>query len=403
MRILQLHNLQGASGGAIDVVQQEARLLSGAGHHVDQLLEPSAEDSGMNAGAMGLAAVWNRGAGRRLMDKIEQFDPDVVHVHTPFPLQSPAVFRYAHRMGRPTVTTVHAYRYSCIVGTCLRDGHACEDCVGTQFKLAGIRHRCYHDSIGASTALTLSLVGHRAIGTFSRHVDRFITVTPFAKDLLVRDGVPAGHIVVKPNAVADPGTPLPSSLRSPYALFVGRLVEEKGIRTLLTAWRNVAGLALYIAGDGPLRDLVEKESATNPALRQLGWCDPTKLIELQSRATLTVVPSEWYEAGPPLVMLQALAAGTPVLASDIPNICSSLVESGAGRTFASRDPSDLADAATQMFRDAEGREVMGMNGRALYEREHTFARAVESLEAIYRTVIATRVHKSPTSGTPGGE
>ena len=398
MRVLQLHNLQGTSGGAIDVLQQEARLLGEAGHCVDQLLEPSAEDSHMNPAAMGLAAIWNRGAGRRLTDKIQQFDPDVVHVHTPFPLQSPAVFRYAHRMGRPTVTTVHAYRYSCIVGTCLRDGRACEDCVGTRLKLPGLRHRCYHNSLGASAALTLSLVGHRTLGTFSQHVDRFITVTPFARDLLVRDGVPAEHVVIKPNAVADPGTPLPSSSREPYALFVGRLVEEKGIRTLLTAWRNVTGLALYVAGDGPLRDLVEREAATNPAVRALGWCDETKLTEVQSRATLTVVPSEWYEAGPPLVLLQALAAGTPVLASDIPNISSSVVRTGAGRSFTTRDPLDLADAATQMFMDPDGRKGMGMNGRALYEREHTFARAVESLEAIYRTVIATRAQNSGTSG-----
>jgi glycosyltransferase involved in cell wall biosynthesis len=402
VRVLQLHNLHQASGGALHVLEQEAELLRGAGHEVDQLLEPAAEDSGRGPVSMGVASVWNRSAARALEEKIAQFDPDVVHVHTPFPLQSPVVFRVAHRMGRPTVTTVHGYRYSCVGGLCLRDGKPCEDCVGSTLKLSGIRHRCYHDSLGASAALTVSLVGHRAIGTLTKHVDRYIALTGFGRDLLIRDGIPAAKVVVKPNAVPDPGEPVPQDQRGGYALFVGRLVEEKGIRTLLDAWRELPpGLDLYIAGDGPLRDVVDRAAAENPAVHVLGWCDADQVAKLQARASLTLVPSEWYEAGP-LVILQALAAGTPVLTSDLPNLSESLLEHDAGRSFRRADPANLAQVAGEMLTDEPARSATGVRARALYDLKHTPARALEALEEIYTAVMShPPSHGSRSAGASG--
>lgn len=393
MRILQLHNLHQASGGALHVLEQEAELLTSAGHSVEQLLEPAASESGMGPVAMGAAAVWNRRATKDLSDAIGRFDPDVVHVHTPFPTQSPAVFRTAHKLGRPTVTTIHAYRYSCVGGLCQRDGKPCEDCVGTKLKLPGIRHRCYHDSLAGSTALTLSLVGHRAAGTFGRHVDRYLTLTGFARELLIRDGFPAEKIVVKPNAVPDPGRVLPQDERAPYAVFAGRLVEEKGVRTLLDAWRTVPeGLQLYVAGDGPLRPLVDDAATANPAIHALGWCESDRITELMATASATVVPSEWYEAGP-MVILQSLAAGTPVLTSDLPNLCQSLLEHEAGQAFRTGHSASLAAAATSLLTDDDVRSKLGRRARELYELQHTPARALESLESIYSELIERGVER----------
>ncbi len=92
-----------------------------------------------------------------------------MHVHTPFPLMSPVVFRAAHKLGVPAVTTLHSYRYSCVAGTCVRDGHICEDCVGSKLKLPGIRlPRATTTACRRSAALTISLAVHRALGTFQR-------------------------------------------------------------------------------------------------------------------------------------------------------------------------------------------------------------------------------------------
>ena len=234
MRILQLHNHHSSLGGAMEVLAHEGQLLRDAGHDVTEYTLPAAETLGLPAWRAGAKAVWNLEAQREVSRRIAGFRPDVVHVHTPFPLMSPSVFQAAYRAGVPAVTTLHSYRYSCVVGTCVRDDRICEDCVGSRLKLAGVRHRCYHESAGATAALTLGLAVHRAAGTFHHAVTRYLTLTDFSRRLLIRDGFPADKIVVKPNSVPDPG-PGPRSPQERTVLFVGRLIDRFAIKRLYLA------------------------------------------------------------------------------------------------------------------------------------------------------------------------
>src|SRR3712207_2174389 len=106
MRILQAHNHHAAKGGAMEVLAHERELLIAAGHEVEQYTLPAAEDlqlSGLRAGAK---AVWNREAARAVGALVGSLGADVLHVHTPFPLMSPSVFRGAHAAGVPAVTTL---------------------------------------------------------------------------------------------------------------------------------------------------------------------------------------------------------------------------------------------------------------------------------------------------------
>ena len=390
MRVLQAHNRHATRGGADHVMDTDERLLTAAGHTVERFIVPSAEESSGSALSMGLAAVANRHATRELAQHITRFRPDVLHVHTPFPLMSPAVFWTARRHGVPTVATLHSFRYSCIAATLRRDGGICEDCVGTRLKTAGIRHRCYHDSMAASTALTASLVLHRTAGTFRHRIDRFLPLTAFAGDVLVRDGVPAEHITVKPNCVSDPGPVSEYAARDDVVLFAGRLVEEKGVDTLLRAWvrADTAGSRLVVAGDGPMSAQVQDAAQADTSIEFLGWTDQQRLTELQRRARVTVVPSQWYEAGPPLVLLQALGAGTPVLASDLDNISASVREEGAGLTFATGDADDLAARLGTLLRDPSQAQACSDAARALYERDHTEQASLRALEQVYADVSA---------------
>jgi glycosyltransferase involved in cell wall biosynthesis len=389
MRVLQVHNRHRARGGADEVLEQERTLLERAGDVVDQFLLDAAGEGSGGGLSQAVSAVWNRQACGELGTHIDRFDPDIVHVHTPFPLLSPAVFRTCTRRDRPVVTTVHSYRYSCIAGTCLRDQRPCEDCVGKTFKFDGLRHRCYHASTAASAALTLSLGVHHATGTFSRHVARFIALTDFAAALLVRDGIPAERVVVKPNSVSDPGPPAVMSGSLKGAVFTGRLVEEKGIRTLLDAWRMVGDrMPLRIAGDGPLRELVLKAAADTPGVTYLGWLSQDAVCELLAGSDLLVFPSQWYEAQP-LVVLRALAAGRAVLCSDLENISSSVLASGAGAAFRTGDPAALADRVVELAERPEVLREMGRRARESYEAAYSPDRSLQALRAIYADVVRT--------------
>ncbi|QNN54031.1 glycosyltransferase family 4 protein [Nocardioides mesophilus] len=388
MRILLAHSQHSARGGADKVMEQEQELLREAGHEARQYVAADAGSTGQPAWRQAADAVWNNAAYRALRQEIRSFRPDVLHVHTPFPVLSPAAFRAASAEGIPAVTTVHSYRYSCIAGTLRRDGRICEDCVGSQWKTSGLRHGCYHGR-AASAAMTTSLVLHHRSGTFKNDVSRFLTLTEFARAVLVRDGIPADRVVVKPNFVEDPGHPVDYARRDPIALFAGRLVPEKGITTLLEAWRGArgSGARLVIVGDGPLREVVERAAGDDPSIDFRGWQTPEEVGALQARSRLTVVCSEWYE-GQPLVLLDALAHGTPLVVSDLDNLSSSVLAAGAGLSFRTGDPGSLGEALSAVLGDPGHAAAMGSRARDLYLRAHTPSAILADLERIYGEVIA---------------
>ncbi|CAN5813963.1 glycosyltransferase [soil metagenome] len=389
MRVLQLHNHHQSLGGAMEVLAHEAQLLIGGGHQVQTYALPAAHELGLGAVRAGLKAVWNVEACREVERQIRAFRPDVVHVHTPFPLLSPAVFRTAKQLGVPTVTTLHSYRYSCIAATCHRDGAVCEDCVGKRLKLSGVRHRCYHDSLGASAALTLSLAMHRGIGTFHQSVDRFLALTSFSRDLLIRDGIPPDKVAVKPNSVPDPGMPQRPRPAQRYVTFAGRLMDIKGVRTLLDAWERAdhGDLQLRIAGDGPLRGAVEERSRADASVSYLGWVDEAEVFELMGGAEAVLVPSEWYE-GLPLVILRSLAVGTPVIVSDLDNISADVLTDDAGAAFAVGDPTALARLLSDLAANPDVWSNRRTNARNSYDVRYSPGADLGKLESVYAGVQA---------------
>lgn len=391
MRILQLHNHHSSLGGAMEVLAHEGQLLTSAGHQVEQLTLPAAEELGLSALRAGAKAVWNLEASRETTRRIGLFRPDVVHVHTPFPLMSPAVFRAARAAGVPAVTTLHSYRWSCVAGTCVRDGRICEDCVGSRLKLAGVRHACYHDSRAASAALTLGLGVHRAIGTTRHAVTRYLVLTEFMRRLMVRDGYPSARIQVKPNSVPDPGTAGRGTHGPREVFFAGRLIEIKGIRTLLDAWgqADTRDLRLVVAGDGELRSLVEQAAATDPTIDYVGWIDEAGVTARMRQAEVVVVPSQWYE-GLPLVILRSLAVGTPLLVSDLENFSEDVVGDGTGWAFPTGDARGLAAQLALLGADPRRAAALRPVARASYEARYSPGVDLARLEQVYTDVTVTR-------------
>ncbi len=407
MRILQLHNRQGNGGaaggrarevGALEVMAHEAHLLTAAGHDVEQFTLPAAEDMGLGSARLALKAVWNAEASHEVGERVKRFGPAVVHVHTPFPVMSPAVFHAASSLGVATVTTVHGYRYSCIAGTHVRGGGSCQDCIGKRLKWPGFWHRCYHDSAAASGALTVSLALHRR--TLHQEVDRFIALTSFSKHLLVQDGVPAHRIVVKPNSVPDPGTDLEEgTTEKPYVAFVGRLTAIKGVRTLLTAWALVppGSIELRIAGDGPLRAMVEDHCSDDASISYLGWLDESDVSDVMARAACVVIPSEWYEGGLPLVLMRSFAVGTPVIMSNLEHLADGVVQGVNGLSFDTGDVRSLAHALRQVSDDVAPFRAMRPHARETYVQHYSPDVDLARLESIYTQVLDDRAGSPPAT------
>lgn len=314
MNILLVHNFYQQPGGEDEIFRTELRLLQQRGHRVEPLTVHNDDVASMGQARLAVSTVWNAPVARRLEWAARQIDADIVHFHNTFPLVSPAAYRAAHRAGAAVVQTLHNFRLLCPKASFFRDGRVCMDCYRLLVPTPALRYRCYRDSLPATAATVTMLVAHRALGTYHREVDRYIASSEFMKRVFVEAGFDAARIVSKPNFLET--DPPPGRGAGGYLLFAGRLVEEKGVRPLLEAWRSrsVRRGELRVAGDGPLRDEVLKYASDDQSVRFLGRRPPTEIRELMSEAAALLFPSLWFE-GMPRTIVESLAVGTPVLAS----------------------------------------------------------------------------------------
>jgi len=279
--------------------------------------------------------------------------------------------------------TLHNYRLLCVNALFFRQGQICEACLG-RFPWRGVVHGCYRDSRPASIVVAGMLTLHRTLGTWGL-VDRFIALTAFAREKFLEAGFSPEKVVVKPNFVHP--DPTPGNGQGGYALFVGRLSPEKGVKTLLEAWRRLEGrLSLKIVGDGPLQGEVSRLAQEVLGVEVLGRKGTEKVYALMGEASFLVFPSEWYE-GFPKVLVEAFAKGLPVLTSALGSQ-GSIVEHGrTGLHFRPGDPEDLAAKVEWLLSHPAELVWMGKEARAEYEAKYTAEKNYRMLIAIYREVL----------------
>jgi glycosyltransferase involved in cell wall biosynthesis len=243
------------------------------------------------------------------------------------------------------------------------------------------------------------------LGTWDRKVDAFIALTEFARRKFIEGGLPAEKVALKPNFLhPDPG---PSEASHDYALFVGRLSPEKGIDTLLAAWRKLADKAtLRIVGAGPLSPQVEAASSQSEGVEYLGHRPGPEVMELIAGARFLAVPSIWYEAFG-LVIVEAFAKAKPVIASRLGAMTEIIEEGRTGLLFEPGDPDDLAAKVNWAMEHPAEMRAMGQNARELYLQNFTARHnrraqfpLVAPTEPVAGRCLAAQRHDSPGHGLP---
>src|SRR5437762_4639584 len=311
MKVLFIHNRYQQAGGEDVAVEAESRLLQEKGHQVQTIVFTNAAHPGIfeKAGA-GWKAIYNGDTYRVIKKRIQEFRPDVVHVHNLFFVASPSVLFAADRLKIPVVLTVHNYRLVCANALLLRNNKPCELCVGKTFPLYGIRYRCYRSSM-AETALVTAVTGiHKILGTWQKKVTRYVVLTEFAKSKLSNSSLhlQPGKFIVKPNFIADPGEG--SARREDFFLFVGRLSKEKGVLLLLQAFSAMPGSRLVIIGEGPEKEFLQQQFANAVNVTFAGKLNKEEVLETMKISKALIFPSIWYE-GLPFTIIESFATGTP--------------------------------------------------------------------------------------------
>jgi glycosyltransferase involved in cell wall biosynthesis len=391
MKILLLHNSYQQRGGEDTVFEQEKRLLSSRGHTVLTYLRSNneiAKLSPLQKISILRRAVWAEDSRDDVLQLLEAERPDIAHVHNTFTMISPSVYSAFQEAGVPVVQTLHNYRLLCPAAFFFRDGAICEECVEHSL-LRGTIWGCYHDSRLHTAAVSLTLKVHRLRSTWMM-VDSFIALSRFARNKFIESGLPAQRVKIKPNFV-DPD-PKERTETGEYALFVGRLSPEKGLMTMIDAWRRLHyPVPLRVVGDGPMRAQLEVEAAklSHSNIKFEGAIPREKVFEAIKRARFLILPSEWYECFP-MTLVEAFACGTPCIASAL-GCLEEIVEHGRnGLLFEPRNAQDLADKVEQAWSDLESTRQMGREGRKSYESTYTAEQNYVRLMDIYSEALMAR-------------
>lgn len=387
MKVLLGHNYYQVPGGEDTVFNGESELLSRHGveiikieRHNDSLHERSLRDRL----ATGFQSAWRRDTYREISSAIRRSRPDIAHFHNTFPLISPSAYGACRDHGVPVVQTLHNFRLICPGALLFRAGRPCEDCVG-RLPWPAIRHKCYRESASATAAISWMIARNRLTATYRRLVNRYIALTHFAAGRFVAGGLPRDRIAIKPNFVANP--PEMGAGQGGYAVYVGRLSKEKGIETLLSAWNRIKNVGLKIIGDGPTRaELEERARQMRDRVEFLGHRPRAEIFRIVAEAEFQVVPSIWYE-GFPMVVVEAFACGTPVVASRIGSLDEIVREGLTGTKFVPGDPMDLAERINALRADRDRLRAMRITTRAEFDERYGADENFKLLMQIYADVL----------------
>jgi len=392
MKILLVHNTYQQPGGEDVVFDQERQLLERAGHHVVTYHRSNREIGEASAlSRLGLAKhmIWATDTRQQVAKLIHQEKPRLVHVHNTFMMVSPSVYAACRHAGVPVVQTLHNYRLACPEARFYRNGGVCEECL--QHSLwRGVRHGCYRGSHIETAGVALMLEVHRVLRTWQKMVDCYIALTEFSRRKFIAAGLPEDRLLTKPNFIhPDPGERMGSGK---YALFVGRLSPEKGLRTLVAAWERIGcRIPVLIIGDGPERPALEAQ-VTERRLCNIsfqGRLTRSQTLVAMKDAKFLVLPSQCYENFP-MSIVEASASGIPVVCSRLGAIQELVTDGRTGLHFTPGDSEDLAAKVEWAWTHPREMEEMGREARAEYEAKYTAERNYEMLMGIYAKVIAAR-------------
>jgi glycosyltransferase involved in cell wall biosynthesis len=419
LKILHVNKFLYRRGGAEGYAQDLADLQARAGHTVNFLGmqhpenpklpyeevfpsqidfdPPPATTRGRLAGFGRM--IWSRQSMQAMVSVVDDFQPDIVHLHNIYHQLSPSILRPLSKRNIATVMTVHDYKLVCPTYQLLDHGAVCEACVGSHFFHAPAR-RCLSDSFVLSLTAAVESTVHRVSGAYEP-VHRFICPSRFMRDRLAAGGVYPERLRWVPHFI-DLETLEPATAPGNGSVVVaGRLSYEKGIDTVIKAAGGLPELRVEVAGDGPIRPELEAlaEEVAPGRVHFHGRLEKADLLHLLRTATAVAVPSRWYE-NQPMAVLEAFACGLPVVGSDLGGI-PELIDAGVDGLLVPADDVDAwRKALSELVTDPDQAFRMGQAARRKIETSFRPDVHLAAVGAVYEEALAAAAGK-PIEQTAG--
>lgn len=300
---------------------------------------------------------------------MEDFKPDVVHLNNIHTQLSPVIAKIAHEKGARVVWTLHDTKLVCPCYTCMREGKVCNECYND--KKAVIRHRCMPGGLPGA------IIGYLEARKWSKevlqnYVDLFLPPSKFMMDTCVEGGYKPEKFRVLCNFIDVSkvkrlkGEEV-KGFKGDYYVYLGRVNEVKGVRTLCKAAAQL-DKKLIVIGDGKLLPELQEAYKDCKQIEFKGQMQWDEFMPILRGARFMVLPAEWSENNP-LTVIESQSLGTPVLGARIGGIPELIDEGVSGMTFTSGDVEDLKDKIMKMFEHEFDNDAIAKNAIEKYSSE----------------------------------
>lgn len=405
MKILLAHKFFMITGGAEVFYHEVGRVLSAQGHQVayfsakdDQADTPwrsyfpsvASHKEGMffdkviNFPKM----VYNETAKREMARLIEDFKPDIIHAFAIYVELTPAILDAAHEAGIPVVMSCNDYKHICPNYKLYHHGNICEECNGGRFYRT-IINRCCHDSVTYSVASAVEAYIHNWLDIYRKNVHTFL----FASEFMAHKTEEFwGNKTFRWKILRNPFDARKHTVLNElghYALYFGRLIDEKGVNLLLDAAALARDVPLVVVGDGPDLDKLKQQSAAQSLthVQFVGAKWGEELDKILHGCRFVIVPSLWHENFP-YVILQSFAMGKPVIGSSRGGIPELVAHGERGLVYEATDAVALADAMHLLMGEGDIAIQMGKAAKFYVDAEFNDEQFYANLMQVYNGVLA---------------
>ena len=410
MNILFLNNYYYLRGGSEQVYFGEMGMMKTHGHEVATFARRTPEDfpselSGFfpedmktDSLSIGFGAfrtlkeiIYSTESKKCLGLLLKEISPDVAHAHNIYGRLTTSTLDLLNRHNIPVVMTLHDYKLICPSYKLVCNGRVCEACKGKRF-FSAIWKKCHKNSRVASAVYAFESWFNDFFKKYENNVSFFISPSRFLKSKLVEFGFAEEKIVYIPNYIVSQDFS-PNFFFENYLLYIGRLSAEKGISTLIKAFKNlkVQNIRLMIVGDGPTRGFLENLTDQDSRIQFTGYLTGPALADATRNARAVIVPSEWYENAP-ISILEAFAFGKPVIGARIGGIPEMVDEYINGLLFESGNVDDLTDKLNKFLSYSNEKiSDMGQAARKKAVEEYSPELHYEKLIKVYKKAINQKV------------
>lgn len=400
MKILLVNKFHYLKGGSEKYYFELAEMLKEHGHEVAFFSmknekniktgdkEYFVEKIDLNTGSKlkALDVIYSK-ANKKLMEKaLNEFKPDIVHINNFQRQLSASIIKPIKKRNIPIVFTAHDLQAVCPNSAMLRNGKICEECKNGKYNNC-IKYKCTKNSSLKSILSVLEAKYYEKHKVYEQF-DYIITPSNFVGSKIKAEKPSIRKVKTMYNFIDIDNSEDDKMQNDGYALYSGRISEEKGIINLVEAFRKIDNGKLYIAGDGPEKQKIEEMIRKNNLegkIKLLGYLNKEEMREALIKSRFLVLPSIWYE-NCPFSIIEALSVGKPVVGSNIGGIPELLENGKNGYLYKYDDINELEHVIRKMF---ETEEYLTLSHNAKENAKIKFSKEnyYKELMEVYKEVL----------------